>query len=127
MARSVQGMRVVSEGRLAAGLPYLRLGQGAPLVMALGGTAEHANPASVERRISMSTAARFAGHFTVYVTSRKPGLAAGATMADVAAGRLAAVAAHRAAGAELADLGSQVLIHAGDHSPIRTGEVAVPP
>jgi hypothetical protein len=64
MARSVQGMRVVSEGRLAAGLPYLRLGQGAPLVMALGGTAEHANPASVERRISMSTAARFAGHFT---------------------------------------------------------------
>jgi pimeloyl-ACP methyl ester carboxylesterase len=85
MARSVQGMRVVSEGRLAAGLPYLRLGQGAPLVMALGGAAEHANPASVERRISMSTAARFAGHFTVYVTSRKPGLAAGATMADVAA------------------------------------------
>ena len=33
MARSVEGMRVVSEGRLAAGLPYLRLGQGAPLVM----------------------------------------------------------------------------------------------
>jgi hypothetical protein len=45
----------------------------------------------------------------------------------LAADRLAAVAAHRAAGAELADLGSQVLIHAGDHSPIRTGEVAVPP
>ena len=33
----------------------------------------------------MSTAARFAGHFTVYVTSRKPGLAAGGTMADIAA------------------------------------------
>ena len=85
MARSVEGMRVVSEGRLAAGLPYLRLGHGPPLVMALGGAAEHANPAGVERRISVSTAARFAGHFTVYVTSRKPGLAAGATMADIAA------------------------------------------
>jgi pimeloyl-ACP methyl ester carboxylesterase len=85
MARSVEGMRVVSEGRLAAGLPYLRLGQGPPLVMAVGGAAEHANPAGVERRISVSTAARFAGHFTVYVTSRRPGLAAGATMADIAA------------------------------------------
>jgi len=50
MARSAEGMGVVSEGRLAAGLPYLRLGQGPPLVMALGGAAEHANPAGVERR-----------------------------------------------------------------------------
>jgi len=85
MTRSVQGMRVVSEGKLAGGLPCLRLGQGPPLVMAVGGAAEHANPAGIERRISVSTAARFAGHFTVYVTSRKPGLAAGATMADIAA------------------------------------------
>jgi len=85
MTRSVEGMRVVSEGKLAGGMPCLRLGQGAPLVMAVGGAAEHANPAGVERRISVSTAARFAGHFTVYVTSRKPGLAAGATMADIAA------------------------------------------
>jgi pimeloyl-ACP methyl ester carboxylesterase len=53
--------------------------------MALGGAAEHANPAGVERRISVATAARFAGHFTVYVISRKPGLAAGATVADIAA------------------------------------------
>jgi pimeloyl-ACP methyl ester carboxylesterase len=35
--------------------------------------------------VSLFLAARFAGHFTVYVTSRKPGLAAGATMADIAA------------------------------------------
>jgi pimeloyl-ACP methyl ester carboxylesterase len=85
MTRSVEGMRVVSEGRLAGGLPCLRPGQGPPLVMAVGGAAEHANPAGIERRVSVSTAARFAGHFTVYVTSRKPGLAAGATMADIAA------------------------------------------
>lgn len=83
MARSVEGMRLVSEGRLAGDLPCLRLGQGPPLVMALGGAAQHAHPAGVERRISVSTAARFAGHFTVYVTSRKAGLAAGATMADI--------------------------------------------
>jgi pimeloyl-ACP methyl ester carboxylesterase len=91
MERSVEGMQVVSEGTLSGGLPYLRLGQGPPLVMALGGAAEHANPAGVERRISLSTAARFAGHFTVYVTSRKPGLAAGSTMADLATGYAKAI------------------------------------
>jgi pimeloyl-ACP methyl ester carboxylesterase len=37
------------------------------------------------RRVSLSTAARFAGHFTVYVTNRKPGLAPAATMAGIAA------------------------------------------
>jgi F420H(2)-dependent quinone reductase len=35
----------VTEGRLSAGLPYLRLGQGPPLVMALGRAADHASPA----------------------------------------------------------------------------------
>ena len=85
MARSVASVAAVSEGMLSPGLPYLRLGQGPPLVMAPGGAAEHANPAGLMRRMSLSTAARFAGQFTVYVTSRKPGLAPGATMADIAA------------------------------------------
>jgi hypothetical protein len=75
-----------TEVRLAAGLPYLRLGQGPPLVMALGGAAEHASPRGAGRRMSLVTAARFAGHFTVYVTSRKPGLVRGATVADIAVG-----------------------------------------
>jgi pimeloyl-ACP methyl ester carboxylesterase len=75
----------VTEGRLPTGLPYLRLGQGPPLVMALGGAAGHASPSGAGRRVSLVTAARFAGHFTVYVTSRKPGLAPGATMAGIAA------------------------------------------
>jgi pimeloyl-ACP methyl ester carboxylesterase len=78
-------MRAVTEGRLSARLPYLRLGQGPPLVMALGGAGEHANPAGFMRRMSLFTAAPFARHFTVYVTSRKPGLALGCTMADIAA------------------------------------------
>jgi pimeloyl-ACP methyl ester carboxylesterase len=85
MTRSVEGMRAVTEGRLADGLPYLRLGQGPPLVMAPGGAAEHGTPTGFVRRMTLATAAVFAGHFTVYVTSRKPGLAPGATVADIAA------------------------------------------
>jgi pimeloyl-ACP methyl ester carboxylesterase len=77
-------MRAVVEGNLAGGLPYLRLGKGPPLVMAVGGAAEHANPAGLMRRMTVSVAARFAGHFTVYVTSRKPGLPEGCTMAGIA-------------------------------------------
>jgi pimeloyl-ACP methyl ester carboxylesterase len=78
-------MRAVTEGRLSAGLPYLRLGQGPPLVMALGGAGEHANPAGFMRWMSLFTAAPFARHFTVHVTGRRPGLAPGCTIADIAA------------------------------------------
>jgi pimeloyl-ACP methyl ester carboxylesterase len=85
VARSLGRVAAVTEGRLPGGLPYLRLGQGPPLVMALGGAAEHATPAGLMRRVSLSVAARFARHFTVYMTSRKPGLAPGATMAWIAA------------------------------------------
>ncbi len=70
---------------MSVGLPYLRLGQGPPLVMAAGGAAEHANPAGFMRRFILSAAAPFTAHFTVYVTSRKPGLAPRCTMADIAA------------------------------------------
>jgi len=81
----VAGVAAVTEGRLPGGLPCLRLGQGPPLVMALGGAAEHATPAGLMRRVTLSVAGRFARHFTVYVISRKPGLAPGATMAGIAA------------------------------------------
>ncbi len=75
----------VTEGTLPPGLPYLRLGQGPPLLMALGGSAEHSTPVGLGRRVSLVQAGRFAGRFTVYLTSRRPGLAAGSTMADLAA------------------------------------------
>jgi len=91
VVRSVEGVAAVTEGRLPTGLPYLRLGQGPPLVMALGGAAEHANPGGAGRRVSLATAARFAGHFTVYVTSCKPGLAPGTTLAGIAADYAAAI------------------------------------
>ena len=74
----------VTEGRLTAGLPYLRLGQGPPLVMAPGLSAEHANPTGLMRRVSLSSADPFAGHFTVYLANRKAGLAPGSTMSDIA-------------------------------------------
>ena len=78
-------MGAVTEGRLSTGLPYLKLGQGPPLVLASGLTSEHANPTGVWRRMSLSWAAPFAQHFTVYLVNRKAGLAPGTTIADVAA------------------------------------------
>jgi pimeloyl-ACP methyl ester carboxylesterase len=83
--RSVGIVAAVTQGRLPPGLPYLRLGQGPPLMMAVGGAAEHTAPAGFMRRMILSTAAPFASHFTVYVTSRKPGLMPGCTIADIAA------------------------------------------
>jgi hypothetical protein len=53
--------------------------------MVLGGAAEHATPAGITRRMSLRVATVFARHFTVYMTSRKPGLAPGCTMAGLAA------------------------------------------
>ena len=71
-------------------------------MMALGGSAEHATPAGFVRRASLSSTAVFARHFTVYVTSRKPGLAPGATMAGIAAGFAKAIEE---------DLGGPVVFH----------------
>ncbi|MGH3481206.1 MAG: alpha/beta fold hydrolase [Nocardioidaceae bacterium] len=95
-------MVVVKEGALSTGLPYLQLGQGPPLVMASGLSAKHANPTGVWRRMSLSWAAPFAEHFTVYLVNRKPGLAPGATLADIAADY---------AGAIEHDIGQPVLLH----------------
>ena len=63
----------------------MRLGQGPPLVLAPGLSPEHANPTGVLRRLYISSAAPFAGHFTVYLVNRKIGLAPNSTMADIAA------------------------------------------
>jgi hypothetical protein len=52
--------------------------------MAPGLSAEHANPTGLVRRVSLSSAGPFAGHFTVYLVNRKAGLAPGSTMSDIA-------------------------------------------
>ncbi len=92
----------VTEGMLAAGLPYLRFGHGPPLVMALGGSARHANPAGLMRYVSLSTAAPFARHFTVYLVSRRSGLAPGCTISDIADDYARAIED---------DIGEPVLLH----------------
>ena len=74
----------VTEGKLSSGLPYLRLGQGPPLVLAAGLSPEHTNPTGLWRRMVVSGATPFAEHFTVYVVNRKAGLAPGSIMADIA-------------------------------------------
>jgi pimeloyl-ACP methyl ester carboxylesterase len=78
-------MRQVTEGVFSTGVPYLRTGQGPPLLMASGLSSEHANPTGVWRRMAMSWVAPFAEHFTVYLANRRPGLEPGTTMADLAA------------------------------------------
>ena len=92
----------VAEGELSTGLPYLRLGQGPPLVMAAGLSPEHANPTGMWRRMYLSSALPFAEHFTVYLANRRVGLAPGATMADIAADY---------AGAIEKDIGQPVMLH----------------
>jgi len=76
--------RDLIEGCLYGGLPYLRMGHGSPLLLATGLTAEHTNPSGFERRMAYWMMAPFAEHFTVYGANRKPELAPGATMSDIA-------------------------------------------
>jgi pimeloyl-ACP methyl ester carboxylesterase len=78
-------MGQVTEGVFSTGVPYLRTGQGPPLLVASGLTSEHANPTGRWRRMAMSWVAPFAEHFTVYLANRRPGLEPGTTIADHAA------------------------------------------
>jgi pimeloyl-ACP methyl ester carboxylesterase len=98
----LSGVRAVAEGSFSTGVPYLRLGDGPPLVVASGLTAEHANPTGLWRRSALSWAAPFAAHFTVYLVNRRPGLLPGATMADLAGDYAATIER---------DLGEPVLLH----------------
>jgi pimeloyl-ACP methyl ester carboxylesterase len=82
---------VTDEGIFSAGLPYIRLGEGPPLVMAPGLSPDHTNPTGLWRRAYLSQATPFADHFTVYLVNRKLGLAPGSTMADIAADYASAI------------------------------------
>ena len=59
------------------------------------------------QRMSLSWAAPFAEHFTVYLVNRRAGLAPGATMADIAADY---------AGAIVQDIGRPVMLHGLDRA-----------
>ena len=88
-----RGRRSVREGTLYGGLPYLAVGQGPPLVVFSGLTAEHANPTGLARRLELQTLKPMARHFTVYAVNRKPGLPTGSTIKDLA-GHYAEAIAH---------------------------------
>ena len=73
-----------SAGFLHGDVPYLKIGQGPPLVMVPGLTPEHDVPTGWERRMAVASARPLAGDFTVYVANRKRGLKTGESMSDIA-------------------------------------------
>jgi pimeloyl-ACP methyl ester carboxylesterase len=82
--RRAPSASTVRAGLLSGGLPYLAVGQGPPLVVLSGFTAEHANPTGAARRFALWPLKPLARHFTVYLVNRKPDLEPGATIADLA-------------------------------------------
>jgi pimeloyl-ACP methyl ester carboxylesterase len=84
--------RSIREGALYGGLPYLAIGQGPPLVVFVGLTAEHANTTGLARQFELQTLKPMARHFTVYAVNRKPGLPPGSTIRDLAGDYAEAIA-----------------------------------
>ena len=82
-----------SAGFLHDDVPYLKIGQGPPLVMVAALTPDHDVPKGWERRMADSAARPLARDFTVYVVNRKRGLKAGESMSDIA-GHLASAIEH---------------------------------
>ena len=72
------------------------------LLVAAGLTTQHANPRGSSRRVSLTWAAPFAEHFTVYLANRRPVLPTGTSMSDLAADYATAIE-H--------DIGGPVLLH----------------
>jgi pimeloyl-ACP methyl ester carboxylesterase len=75
----------VREGSLRGGLPYLAVGEGPPLVVFSGLSAEHANPTGLARRFELQPLKPLARQLTVYAVNRKPRLQPGSTIKDMAA------------------------------------------
>ena len=90
-----------STGFLHDDVPYLKVGEGPPLVMVQGLTPGHDVPKGWQRRMALSYATPLARHFTVYAVNRKRGLKPGESMSDIA-GHLANAIEH--------DLGEPVFL-----------------
>lgn len=82
-----------SVGFLHDDAPYLKIGQGPPLVMVPGLTPEHDVPKGWQRRMALASARPLARDFSVYVINRKRGLQPGESMSDIA-GHLASTIEH---------------------------------
>ena len=74
----------VSDGFLFDGAPYLKLGQGPPLVSVPGLTPEHDVPRGWQRRMALAHVRPWSRDFTVYVVNRKRGLRPGESMSSIA-------------------------------------------
>jgi pimeloyl-ACP methyl ester carboxylesterase len=90
-----------SVGFLHDDTPYLKIGQGPPLVMVAGLTPENDVPRGWQRRLALASARPLARDFTVYVVNRKRGLQPGESMSNIA-GHLATAIEH--------DLGQPVFL-----------------
>ena len=82
-----------SAGFLHDDAPYLKIGQGPPLVIVPGLTPQHDVPRGWQRRLALASATPLARDFTVYVVNRKRGLQPGESMSDIA-GHLANAIEH---------------------------------
>ncbi|MEV0246100.1 alpha/beta hydrolase [Nocardia sp. NPDC050712] len=74
----------IHEGTFPNGLAYLKFGSGAPLVALPGSTSEHGNLSGGARKFMIKPFLALGERHTVYVVNRRPGLAAGSTLADIA-------------------------------------------
>jgi pimeloyl-ACP methyl ester carboxylesterase len=90
-----------SVGFLHDDTPYLKVGQGPPLVMVAGLTPDHDVPRGWQRRMALASAGPLACDFTVYFVNRKRGLQPGESMSNIA-GHLANAIEH--------DLSQQVFL-----------------
>ena len=80
-----------SAGFLHDDTAYLKLGEGPPLVSALGLTPEHEVLEGWQRRMALAHVLPLTRDFTVYVLNRKRGLRPGESMSDIAAHLAAAI------------------------------------
>ena len=80
-------------GMLHGDTPYLKVGNGQPLVMVQGLTPAHEIPTGWEAKLLRNLAGPFARQFTVYAVNRKHGLQPGESMSDIA-GHLADAIEH---------------------------------
>ncbi|WP_249645311.1 alpha/beta fold hydrolase [Nocardia sputi] len=74
----------ICEGKCPNGHPYLKFGDGAPLIALPGSTPENGNLDGGSRKFMIKPFLPLAAHRTVYVFNRRPGVPVGLTMADIA-------------------------------------------